>query len=123
MVPSAKSLVAPPPPYTTPGINHFKCYKTAHSTRRVPSVTIADEFGSLTLAVKKPFRLCIPVDKNNEGVLQPMTSLMCYKALTAPGTPKFHGPTGSVFVDNQFGASSFIVDHQRELCVPATIGP
>ena len=55
--------------------------------------------------------------------LEPETSLLCYKALTAPGTPKFRGPPGPVYVDNQFGASTFTVDHQRELCVPATIGP
>ncbi len=123
MIPSAKSLVAPPPPYTVPGINHFKCYKTAHANRRVTSLTLDDEFGSLTLALKKPVRLCIPADKNGEGIMEPETSLLCYKALTAPGTPKFRGPTVPVYVDNQFGASTFTVDHQRELCVPATIGP
>src|SRR5207245_1300759 len=57
MIPSAKSLVAPPPPYTTPGINHFKCYKTAHANRRITSLTLDDEFGSLILALKKPVRL------------------------------------------------------------------
>lgn len=123
MIPSAKSLVAPPPPYTTPGINHFKCYKTAHATRRITSLTLDDEFGSLILALKKPVRLCVPADKNGEGIMEPETSLLCYKALTAPGTPKFRGPPGPVYVDNQFGASTFTVDHQRELCLPATIGP
>jgi hypothetical protein len=123
MVPSAKSLVAPPAPYTNPGINHFKCYKTAHANRRVTSLTLDDEFGELSLALKKPMRLCVPADKNNEGILQPLTSLLCYKALIFPGAPKFRGPPGPVYVDNQFGASTFTVDHQRELCVPATFTP
>ena len=123
MIPSAKSLVAPPPPYTNPGINHFKCYKTAHANRRVASLTLDDEFGSLTLALKKPVRLCIPADKNGEGIMLPLTSLLCYKALIFPGAPKFRGPPGPVYVDNQFGASTFTVDHQRELCVPGTFTP
>jgi len=77
----------------------------------------------LTEDLKKPFRLCLPADKNGSGILNPNASLVCYKSRNASGTPPFRGPTNPVFIDNQFGPDSLLVNHARELCVPAVLNP
>jgi hypothetical protein len=122
-VPSAKSLTSPPPPLADPTLNHFKCYKVKHGTRRIPLVTIDDEFGSLNLRVRKAFRLCVPADKNGEGITDPQIPLMCYLVKPVVGGPRFHPPVDPIYVNNQFGQSTYTIDHLQELCVPATLGP
>ena len=122
-VPSAKSVTGPPPPLVDPTLNHFKCYKVKHGVRRIPLVTIVDEFGSLNLQVRKGLRLCVPADKNGEGINDPQIPLMCYVVKPAVGQPRFHPSVDTIYVDNQFGSTSYRVDHLRELCVPATLGP
>jgi hypothetical protein len=68
-------------------IDHFKCYKT-HSTKfRASNVTVDDQFGSITVDIKKQLRLCVAADKNGEGILDPNSTLMCYQDRIMPGTP------------------------------------
>ena len=116
-------MTGPPPPLVDPTLNHFKCYKVKHAIRRVPLVTIDDEFGSLNLQIRKGFRLCVPADKNGEGINDPQTPLMCYTVKPAVGEPRFHPPVDTIYVNNQFGQSTYTVDHLQELCVLATLGP
>jgi hypothetical protein len=106
-----------------PVVDHFKCYHVIKAKTRVSNLVIDDQFGTLTEDVKKPFRLCIPTDKNGSGILEPNVSLMCYKTHITPGTSPFRGPTDPVFIDNQFGPDSLIVNHLRELCVPSVLNP
>ena len=84
-VPSAKSLSASPPPPSSPSVDHFQCYgiKVTSNTPKfvpVPGVTVEDQFGTRTVEVKKPRRLCAPVNKNNEAPAAPQHAdhLMCY---------------------------------------------
>jgi hypothetical protein len=119
LVPSAKSLTGPPDPIV-PSIDHFKCYK-ASGTQRVPNVSVVDEFATLTLNLRKPYRLCTAVDKRGEGILDPDANLLCYKVAVAPGTPTFFGVGSPVYVDNQFEQDAFDVTHVHELCVPSAI--
>ncbi len=118
-VPSAKSLVAPPPSLDHV-IDHFKCYKVLRAKTRLTGIDVVDEFGNLTIDVKKPRWLCTPADKNGEGIIDPSTVLMCYKVTITRTTPKFVSP-GQIFVKNQFGPDVLDVDHQRELCVPTQL--
>ena len=65
-VPSAKSLTATPPEPASPAVDHFQCYKIRVSRNTpkfiaVAGVTIQDQFGTMTVEVKKPQRLCVPV--------------------------------------------------------------
>jgi len=122
LVPSAKSLTGPPAPLT-PAIDHFQCYSVRGAHGRVNGVQVLDQFGSMTVDLKKPSRLCVAVDKRNEGVIDPNASLFCYAVRPSQGTAVFRGPTGSVFIDNQFGPDSLLVNHARELCVPAVLNP
>src|SRR5204863_6596965 len=78
LVPSAKSTTAPPGPIV-PAIDHYTCYKVLRARFTRPSIGIDDQFGSWTVDVKKPARLCIPANKNNEGVPDPASNLLCYQ--------------------------------------------
>ena len=121
LVPSAKNLSAPPPPLVSNALDHFECYRTQGGRARVDDVKINDEFGTIIVDVKRPARLCAPVDKNGEGILDPTEHLMCYEVrLTSASV---FTPAGQVFINNQFGADSFQGFRPRELCVPSSVNP
>jgi hypothetical protein len=119
LVPTAKSLTGTPDPLGIPVVDHFKCYKARRAKTRVTGLTVIDQFGTIVLDVKKPRRLCVAVDKNGEGVLDPSAALMCY-GIRQTNEPLFRG-LEPVFIDNQFGQITISVDHLRELCVPSTV--
>jgi len=129
MVPSAKSLTAPPGT-TVPGIDHFQCYRVKLARLRRRGDVVTDQFGaikppaSLTLDVLRPLRLCVPVVKDGGGpLLDPTDQLMCYQ-IRQTQTPKFKGGPGPLFIDNQFGPDTIRVTRPTELCVPSRIvGP
>ena len=122
MVPSAKSLAGAPAPLPRPGVDHFQCYGVTNAGgARVDGVKVVDQFTSLTLDVKRPSRLCVAVDKRGEGVLVPDAALMCYEVRSQSGTPRFTGPPGPVYVDNQFGPDTIKVTRPTELCVPSSV--
>jgi hypothetical protein len=122
LVPSSKSLPPTPPP-GPPGssqVDHYRCVsaKIAKGTPKFPkdvTAAVADQFGSRTALVKKPSRLCVPTNKNGEGLKNPTEALMCYKIKADVKTP-FEG----VQVNNQFGPVTLDVKKEVELCVPST---
>jgi len=123
-VPSAKSRTSSPPPPTNPPLDHFTCYKVkvtkgTPSFLRVPGVTLEDQFGSLTVDVIKPTRLCAPTDKNSEapGAENHPDHLMCYR-VRQTSLPKF-ATVSPLFVSNQFGPLTLDARKPVELCVPA----
>ena len=119
LVPSAKSLTDPPQPLVNPAVDHFKCYKVKGARQQVSGLEIEDQFGTLRVNVKKPISLCVPADKNGEGILDSTTQLMCYKIRLAAGAPLFRGLPGPIFVDNQFGPDSLRVARPAEFCEPS----
>jgi hypothetical protein len=121
MVPSAKSLVAPPAPIDPPAIDHYQCYGVTNATRRVTALNVVDQFTNQTVDIKRPSRLCVAVDKRGEGVLDPAAALMCYGVRTSKGFDPYRGPVGPMYVDNQFGPDVLAVARPTELCVPATV--
>lgn len=121
-IPSNASAVDSPPIPVAPALDHFKCYTVKGGTFRTSGIVVEDQFGTLTVDVKKPVRLCLPADKNGEGINDPATELVCYKARTTGGTPRFERP-GEIFIANQFGPNVFDVRRLRELCVPAVRQP
>jgi len=125
LVPSAKSLTGPvgalPVPLT---VDHFNCYKvkvTEGTPEFVPlQVTLEDQFTApRVFDVDKPTRLCNPVDKNGEGILNPELHLLCYKVKPAKDEPK-HEKIESIHVNNQFGPLQVDTKKEKELCVPST---
>jgi hypothetical protein len=119
LVPSAKSLGGPPAPLAAPAVDHFKCYKIRRGRFSTSGVQIEDQFGTATLDLVRPLRICTAADKNGEGVLDPGANLLCYKVKTVSSSPP--GAPGLVFIDNQFGPDSFEIFRRTELCVPATL--
>jgi hypothetical protein len=119
MVPTAKNGVPLAPP---PG-DHFTCYKVRRSRGAAKfvsrTVTVTDQFQTVTETLLKPYRLCAPASKNNEDPSAPLhpDHLLCYKVKTIPFAET------DVSTDNQFGPDQLRLIHRRELCVPALKNP
>jgi hypothetical protein len=123
-VPTSKSLAGLPPPPMFPALDHFKCYKTALAKTRVSGIKIEDQFGTVTVDVKKPLHLCVPVDKNGEGIPSPGLAQMCYLVRTTSGTPRpLKQLPIALYTTHQFGSDVLEVFGPRELCVPSTLVP
>jgi hypothetical protein len=99
-----------------PDVDHFKCYRVRRARTRVPDLTVTDQFGTLTVDVKRPSRFCVPADKNAEGINDPVSHLMCYRVRTRP---RRQTPGDTIFVANQFEENPIILTGPRELCVPS----
>jgi hypothetical protein len=74
----------------------------------------------ITVDVKKPTHLCVPADKNGEGIPDLTQNLMCYKVVVSSGTPAARLPS-TIFTIDQFGPDSYGVFGPRELCVPSEV--
>jgi hypothetical protein len=113
LVPTAKSLAGLPPPLGNV-IDHFKCYRVKYASFTRTDVSVGTQFGTLDVDIKKPLHLCLPADKNGEGLIDPGHHLMCY-LVRGPRPPT--QPT--IFTENQFGSDSSGILGIRELCVPS----
>jgi hypothetical protein len=127
-VPSAKNTMSSPPPLVSPHTDHFMCYKVAKARGAlkfvaVPNVTILDQFENITVTVKKPTMLCVPVNVNGAqpGAQTDPELLMCYQVKRPQGN-KFTAVPG-VFVNNEYGPLKMDVTKNDQLCVPAHIVP
>jgi hypothetical protein len=116
LVPTSKSLVAPPPPPdpARPGHQHYLCYKirVVGAPFAPVTVTAEDQFGTRQLTLRKPTTLCNPATKNGSVVQDPTHHLLCYdvRGVTDPG---------QVFLNNQFGAHTANLNREGAFCVPS----
>jgi len=129
-VPSAKSLTGPTPVPTPAAFvtDHFQCYKVSVTPKTPkfvppPSVSLVDQFGPMTVTVKKPMHLCSPVDKQGEDPTAPTHAdhLVCY-GVKQTDLVKFAKISG-VFVHNQFGSETLDAKKPAVLCLPALVFP
>jgi hypothetical protein len=74
-------------------------------------VQITDQFGTQTTDLDRTSRFLVPVDKNDEGLLDPFSHLTCYQILDGTAPP-------AVISTNQFGAQPLTLDVPDSLCVP-----
>lgn len=126
LVPTGKSLPpsAPPdPPAASSNVDHFRCIKakTSKGTARFPkrvTAEVVDQFGARQVVLKKPNALCLPTDKNGEGIKSPKDHLLCYKIKPTPKTS-----AKGVQVNNQFGPGVLDLKVEAELCVPSIKDP
>jgi hypothetical protein len=126
-VPTAKSLVAPPPVQIPTGIRHFLCHDLDGVQGPKPAgISVESQFAANTVAVTDINRatLCAPVSKNggDAGALTDPSFLLCFRT-----NEQNDFGTLDVFLNNQFGnsddqftAQPFITQYD-ELCVPSTI--
>jgi hypothetical protein len=122
-VPSTKARSFPPPTPAAAGVDHFTCYKTTTSKgapRFTPQggVTLQDQFGGMTVELRKIRRVCVPTNKNGEspGAENHPDHLVCYQ-IRQTSVPAF-APQSPLFVRNQFGDETLDAIKPRELCVP-----
>jgi hypothetical protein len=121
LVPTVKSLSAPPALPDSFVTDHFQCYKGQFGNFvPVPGVTIQDQFGTTTVKVFHPLFFCPAVNKNHETPSAPKSdrALVCYKLQIAPGSM-----LTQAFINNQFGPASMYVRKRKLLCVPAHDNP
>ena len=122
MVPTLKTLALPGPgPLTNPTVDHFQCYKVKRSKgspkfQKILGVKVQDQFGTATLDLLKPVRLCAPANKNHEDSTAPQHPfhLLCYKTKNSAFGME------QTFTNDQFGPAQPLLIHRRELCVPST---
>jgi hypothetical protein len=100
-------------------VDHFKCYQAQTKAGTPPfvpvQVSLVDQFMEGTATVRSPTKWCNPVDKNEEGILNPTKHLECYD-IRNPDVPPLNR---KVSVTNQFGRTNLIVQNPLALCVPS----
>jgi hypothetical protein len=121
LVPTAKSLTAPPTAPAAPVVDHFHCYKVKVTTSDVTlpllGVSVEDQFGTQTAELRKLKYACVPVNKNGEepGAEAHTGYLTCYQQKSLPKFVK----KAPVFTANQFGNETMDVLKPAVLCLPA----
>jgi hypothetical protein len=129
LVPTAKSLVAPPPPagQIPTDIRHFLCHDLAGVVGPRPTgITVESQFAANVVALGdlNQATLCAPVNKNggDPDALNDPNFMVCFHT-----NERFDFGTLNVFLNNQFGPSTtqftnqpFITQYD-ELCVPSTL--
>lgn len=128
LVPSTKVLGAGgAPPYTGgTTVDHYKCYRARGQGAFTPPVppTVADQFftGGQLVRLRRPSKVCTPVDKDGEDPTAPGHDghLVCYRLRLPAGAP--FAPT-TVSTNNQIRPE--VVDALKpvELCLPALKDP
>lgn len=128
LVPTAKSLIGPidSPNLDSHNADHFKCYKVkvmkgAPKFPKGLQATVGDQLTDppKVFDLKKPTRLCTPVNKEGESIKNPDAHLLCFQAKPAKGQAK-HQKKLRIFVNNQFGPGQVDTVAEEELCLPST---
>jgi hypothetical protein len=126
LVPTSKRLVLPAPAAPNPAthtVDHYKCYrvKVTPGTPKAAidrKITIEDQFTVRKIySLKLPRHLCLPVDKNGEGIKNPDVHLLCYKGKRARGEINFV-PRKGLFTNNQLGPLRMDALKEHEFCIP-----
>jgi len=103
----------------TAALDRLNCYKVGDSKNPAfvprPGVAVADQFGTQTVDVKKPYLLCAPADVDGSGIGDPATHVCCYK-LKAPKLP---APVTAQIAD-QYGTLQLNVKKSALLCQPCS---
>jgi hypothetical protein len=103
-VPSLKEI---PPPAT---LDHFSVYNTLGPDG--PVVQLIDQFQDQTTDLGLLNMFLVPADKNQEGMIDPISHLACHEILEGEPAPPV------VFAQHQFGEQQLHLGMPRELCVP-----
>ena len=101
----------------------FTCYRVRRTRGTAPfvkqTVTIEDEFGTASVNMLRPTKLCAPVDVNNADPSVPTHAahLLCYRV------NRRITPPGHVFINNEFGPGQTVPISRDDLCVPSLKNP
>lgn len=123
LLPTHIGLGGPPSGPPSPGAaNAFRCYRVgrAPGAPGLPDglqATIADAFTTRRYELRRPKRLCVPVDVNGSEIALPAAYLLCYRVRLAAGEPRHPGVEG-VDTANLLGTGRLSTREVSELCVP-----
>jgi hypothetical protein len=123
LVPSAYSPTSLPSSPAGAFVDHFTCYdvRVTNGTPKFSgaTVTVQTALETATVEVRKPERLCVPTNKNGEDPTAPTfpENFLCYKTKTKGS------PSGTAFLNNQFGPQTYGIGSRSELCVPTQLNP
>jgi hypothetical protein len=125
MAPSAKSLVSAPPAPIDPVTDYFTCYKirtSPHTPKFAPrpATVVGDQFGSLSVNVLKPRKLCVATNTNNEkpGAELHGEHLVCYQVKPVSSFTPVRAYTA-----NEFGSETLDAKKPFDLCIAAQLNP
>jgi hypothetical protein len=122
LVPSAvdaSSIPAAPDPQAH-ALDHYRCRdeKPAQSFAKGQQIVLQLASGPVHFDLKKPHRLCEPVDALGLPIKHAAASLQCYKVKRAKGESK-PAPRLGLHVNNQFGPLTIDALREAEICLPA----
>lgn len=125
LVPAGVMLGSAATPLAAGTSDHFMCYKVkvTKGTPKFPKglqATVDDLFEDRAYDIRKPTKLCFPVDKNGEGITNETQNLLCYLVKRAKGEPKHVQVVDQINTADQFGGLEVDSVVERELCNPVT---
>jgi hypothetical protein len=96
-------------------LNHFQCYEIKPFSFARRTATVEDQYGTATVSVRGPNRLCAPSDKRGEDPTAPLDPehLVAYPSISSP----IREPNQRV--TNQFGQVKLDIIRRTFLMVPA----
>src|SRR5262249_49300420 len=98
---------------TTTQPDHFQCYEIKPGALPPTTVTAQDQFGTQSLTLRFPHRLCAPADKNGGGIINQVQHLVGYELLNSPFTKQ-----AGLSIANQFGTIKVDLTRRDLLLVP-----
>ncbi len=122
LVPTAKSLDGPAgEPDPASNVDHYRCVsaRTTLGTQELANrtaVNVVDQFGDRQVQLLRTSRarVCVPTDKNGEGIKSPDDHLVCYRT---KAVPRSAGVTAEI--NNQFAAYVVKLGKAAQFCLPA----
>jgi hypothetical protein len=99
--------------------DHYQCYKAKDLKNpkfaKQLGVSVADQFTTATIDLKKPDMVCAPTDKDGSGIVDEATHLCCYKSTG----PKL-SDAEDIETEDQFGTLQLQLKKAKMLCAPCT---
>ncbi len=101
---------------TNAPLHHYQCYEVRKDAFTGPTVSLQDRFGTESVLVQRPDRLCAPANKRNEDPPAPADPIHLAGYRIRP--PKLIHPNQVVM--NQFGTTTVDIIKPDRLMVPTT---
>jgi hypothetical protein len=117
----AKELCVPTEKLIAPGPidgDHYRCWEVSDPSGASLGigVDLVDQFQGFATSVVDPYRLCNPVDKNGEGILDQESHLVCYTLQPEGDFLDFAIPIQNQF----FSLANVDLEQPFALCAPST---
>lgn len=99
------------------GVDHLRCLKARGKGFTQRTVAVDDRFGTGSVTLLKPYRLCTPTSVSGDPVADPTTHLLCYRVRGGAVPPI----AISFLTDRLDGYRAYQVNKHDTLCVPANV--